>query len=212
VLSWSPSYFGKFKVLLHLPFGSLPPRSIPVAFVGALSQISYLEEKLPWLSFINNCPKVILGVITNLLPVILLAVLMALLPIYLRFLGQVRGLPIQSMIELWTQESFFWFQVVQVFLVTTMTSAASAAVPQILRNPGSLTTVLAQNIPLASNFYISYFILQGLTFASGALLQIVGLILAKVLGKILDKTPRKMYSRWATLSSLGWGTVFPVLE
>lgn len=58
--------------------------AIPVAFVGAISNVNYLIEQLPWLSFINDCPPVILGLITAYLPVILLAVLMALLPIILR--------------------------------------------------------------------------------------------------------------------------------
>ena len=188
--------------------------SIPVAVVGAISQINYLEhiKGLHWLSFITKMPKVILGVITNLLPTVMLSLLMSLLPIYLRFMSKTAGLPTLSLIELRTHHFYFWFQVVQVFLVTTMTSAASAAVPQLLNHPEGLTTLLAQNLPLAANFYISYFILQGLTFASGALLQIVGLVLAKVLGRLLDSTPRKMYERWSTLSSLGWGTIFPVLE
>lgn len=58
--------------------------ALPVAFVGALSNINYLIDKLPWLSFINNIPSPILGVVTSLLPVILLAVLMALVPIICR--------------------------------------------------------------------------------------------------------------------------------
>ena len=74
----------------------------------------------------------------------------------------------------------------------------------------SVTDLLAENIPKASTFYLSYFVLQGLIISSGALLQIVGLILSRILGKILDKSPRKMYNRWAKLSGLGWGTVFPV--
>lgn len=186
--------------------------SIPVAFVGSVSQISYLTSVAPWLSFINTCPAVILGVITNLLPVIMLSILMALVPVIMRFMGKVAGKPTLSLVELRCHESYFWFQVVQVFLVTTLTSAASAAVPQIIDNPASLTTLLAQNLPLASNFYISYFILQGLVLSSGQLLRIVGLIIFNALSKILDKTPRKMYNRWSSLSSIGWGSVFPLIE
>merc|ERR1711964_300348 len=55
--------------------------AIPVAVVGAISNINYLTEQVPFLSFINDIPSVILGVVTGLLPVILLAVLMALVPI-----------------------------------------------------------------------------------------------------------------------------------
>ena len=182
--------------------------------VGAISQLNYLENinGLQWLKFINNLPHVLLGIITNLLPVVMLAVLMSLLPPYLRFMSKTAGLPTLSLIELRTQNYYFWFQVIQVFLVTTLTSAASAAVPEILSNPSSVTSLLAENLPKASNFYISYFILQGLQFSSGALVQVVGLILSKVLGKFLDGTPRKMYKRWSILSALGWGTVLPILS
>jgi hypothetical protein len=58
--------------------------AIPVAFVGSISNINYLTNKLPWLDWINDIPPVILGAITGLLPSILLALLMALLPIILR--------------------------------------------------------------------------------------------------------------------------------
>lgn len=125
-------------------------------------------------------------------------------------MAKLGGLPTLSRIELRTQNFYFWFQVIQVFLVATVASAASSAVTKIIAKPSSATSLLAENLPKASNFYISYFILQGLTFSSGALLQIVSLLLARVLGKFLDSTPRKMYNRWATLSGLGWGTVFPI--
>ena len=58
--------------------------AIPVAVVGFISNVSYITQKIPWLRWIDNCPSVIMGVITSLLPSILLAVLMALLPIILR--------------------------------------------------------------------------------------------------------------------------------
>ena len=58
--------------------------AIPVAFVGSLSNINYLTDKVHFLRFILDIPPVILGVVTGLLPSVLLAVLMALLPIILR--------------------------------------------------------------------------------------------------------------------------------
>lgn len=188
--------------------------SIPVAFVGSISNITALEQRpgLTWLKFLNHIPTVIRGVVTGLLPSILMAVLFAILPIYLRLMAKLGGLPTLSAVELRTQNFYFWFQVIQVFLVATLASAASASVNSIIHDPSSATSLLAVNIPKASNFYISYFILQGLTFSSGALLQLVGLILSKVLSKILDTSPRKLYTRWSTLSSLGWGTVFPILS
>lgn len=126
-------------------------------------------------------------------------------------MARLGGVPTAAAVELRTQNFYFGFQVVQVFLVTTIASAASSAVTAIIEKPESAASLLASNIPKASNFYIAYFILQGLTFSSGALLQIAGLIISKILGKLFDNTPRKKYKRWSTLSGLGWGTVFPVL-
>ena len=184
--------------------------AIPVGFVGAVSNISSLIKIAPWLGWINKIPSFLLGVIQGLLPAILLAVLMALLPIILRTAAKWGGLPSQSAVELRVQNSYFLFQVIQVFLVTTVTSSAAAAGGQIAKNPSSVTSLLAQDLPKASNFYISYFIVQGLSISSGMVLQLVGVILFMLLGKFLDTTPRKIYKRWSSLSGLGWGTVFPV--
>lgn len=184
--------------------------SVPVAIVGLISNINYLTEKVHFLRFINHIPKSILGVITGFLPTVMLAVLMALLPIILRLCARLSGVPSLSLVELHVQNSYFAFQVVQVFLVTTLSSAISASIVQIKNNPGAVTTILSSNLPAASNFYISYMILQGLVVSGGLLLQIVGLILGKVLGMLLDTTPRKKWNRWTRLSGLSWGTLFPV--
>ncbi|KAI9375776.1 hypothetical protein BJX61DRAFT_493031 [Aspergillus egyptiacus] len=184
--------------------------AIPTAFVGSLSNIDSLTDKVPFLRFIDHVPGFIKGAITGLLPTILMAVLMALLPIVLRLMARIAGAPNLAAVELSTQNFYFLFQVVQVFLVVTLASSAASVVTDIINDPTSAAFLLANKIPTASNFYISYIVLQGLSFSSGALLQITGLILGKVLGRILDNTPRKMYSRWSNLAGLGWGTVYPV--
>lgn len=122
-------------------------------------------------------------------------------------MARIGGDPTTSEVELTLQNYYFAFQVVQVFLVATLGSAASASIESIIKNPLSVTNLLASNIPLANNFYISYFILQGLGSVSGVLLGLVGLILFMLLGKLLDKTPRKMYKRWISLSGISWGVL-----
>ena len=186
--------------------------SIPVAFVGVLSNITALEHTkgLTWLHFLDKIPSVIMGLVQGLLPSVLLAVLMSLLPIILRLAAKLSGCPSLSAVELRTQNFYFWFQVIQVFLITTATSSAAASFQNIFMKPADAPNLLAQDLPKASNFYISYFVLQGLAISSSALVQIAGVILFKILGKFLDTTPRKMYKRWSTLSSLGWGTVLPI--
>lgn len=115
-----------------------------------------------------------------------------------------------SRVELFTQNAYFAFQVVQVFLVTTLASSASAVAKQIVDKPADATTILASNLPKSSNFYISYFIVQGLTVASQVLSQVVGFIVFALMYKYLSGTPRSYYQKWANLSAISWGSTLPV--
>ncbi|KAL4988882.1 hypothetical protein BDW68DRAFT_83347 [Aspergillus falconensis] len=184
--------------------------SIPSAFVGTISNISYLTSEIPFLRFIDDLPEVIKGVIAGLLPAAALVLLMSLVPIICRFSARRAGVPSASRVELFTQTAHFCFQVVQVFLVTTLTSAASAATAQIIQDPLSAKDLLAENLPKATNFYISYFLLQGLTTSSMAVVQIMSVLVFKFITTFFDGSPRRLYERWAALSGISWGNVFPV--
>lgn len=84
--------------------------AIPVAAVGAISNINSLDHNVSFLKWIQKIPSTIMGVVTGLLPSVLLAVLMALLPIILRFMARLGGLPSLSRVELRTQNFYFAFQ------------------------------------------------------------------------------------------------------
>ncbi|KAF2475294.1 DUF221-domain-containing protein [Lindgomyces ingoldianus] len=184
--------------------------AIPVAFVGLISNINYLASRFSWLEWILKIPKVILGVVTGLLPVVMLAVLMSLVPIFCRVMAKVAGWVTLSQVELQTQSWYFAFQVVQVFLITTFSSAATTVVNQVIANPGSALTLLSENLPKASNVYINYFILFGLASFAGTLLNIGGFVTVVLLGRILPGgTPRKIFQKLVNLSAPMWGSEFP---
>jgi hypothetical protein len=113
-------------------------------------------------------------------------------------------------VELFTQNAYFVFQVVQVFLVVTVGSSASSIANEVRKNPTGITSLLANRLPTVSNFYISYFIVQGLTIASGVISQVVGFVIFQLLYKYLSGTPRKLYQKWANLSAISWGSTLPV--
>jgi hypothetical protein len=157
--------------------------SLPAAFLGTISQIKYLTHLIPFLGWINKLPSIVLGLILGLLPAVALSLLMSLVPIiirgmsYLKYLQQIAnivheacarqaGVTTLSKVELFTQNVYFVFQVVQVFLVTTLTSAVSGAILNVIKDPTSTPSLLSKNLPKASNFYVSYFILQGLAMSS----------------------------------------------
>lgn len=112
-------------------------------------------------------------------------------------------------VELKCQNWYFAFQVIQVFLITTFSSGAASVVSKIIEDPSSATTLLAQSLPKASNFFISYIIVQSLGVAAGKLINVGALVMLTVGGKFLDKSPRKMYNRYITLAGLGWGSLYP---
>lgn len=112
-------------------------------------------------------------------------------------------------IELHTQNWYFSFQVVNVFLITTFAGAASTVITSAAKDPSSVPGLLAQKIPPASNFYVNYFILNGVGSAFGLVAAVAGFFITIILAKLLDKTPRKMFNRYTTLGGYGWGSLYP---
>jgi hypothetical protein len=113
-------------------------------------------------------------------------------------------------VELTVQNYYFGFQIIQVFLVATLGAAASASIQGIIKDPSSATSLLSKSLPKASNFYLSYFILQGLGVFAGLLVGIAGLVITPLLVKFLGSTPRKIFLKWNHLASVQMGTVFPI--
>ncbi|GEQ71136.1 hypothetical protein JCM33374_g4817 [Metschnikowia sp. JCM 33374] len=183
--------------------------AIPVAFVGIISNINNLTEKVHFLRFINHLPTWLLGIVTGLLPTVMLALLLMVLPIFIRAMARIAGTVSVQETEHFTHTAYFGFLTVNGFLVTALASSATATVQSIIAKPESALNILAENLPRSSNFYLSYLILQGLTISSGALFQVVGLFLYYILGTLFDKTLRKKWARFSGLGSVQWGTVFP---
>ncbi|ETI23483.1 hypothetical protein G647_05285 [Cladophialophora carrionii CBS 160.54] len=183
--------------------------AIPSAAVGTISNIEYLSEKVPFLGWIADLPGAVTSIISGVLPALALSLLMSIVPGILRYCARIGGVPTLTGIELYTQHAYFAFQVVQVFLITTLTSAASAAVTKLLADPTTAKDLLSQNLPKASNFYLSYFLLQSLALGAGALVQFGNLFHFHVFEKF-SNNPRKTYLRWHRLQRIHWGGIFPV--
>ncbi|KAF7555800.1 hypothetical protein G7Z17_g1890 [Cylindrodendrum hubeiense] len=183
--------------------------AIPVGIVGIIAQVSTLQ-KIQGLTWIADIPPIILGLISGLLPSVALAILMSLVPVIMRICAKKAGAVSVSQAELFTQNAYFIFQVVQVFLIRTITDSAASTITGIVADPSSVFDILSTALPTSSNFYISYFIVQGLSIAMGVLTQVVGCFIFQILYKYLAGTPRAMYTKWTTLSSLSWGSLLPV--
>jgi calcium permeable stress-gated cation channel len=58
--------------------------TIPIGFVGAISNIKYLANKVKFLRFLNNLPVSIIGLISGLLPPLVISTLVSYVPKILR--------------------------------------------------------------------------------------------------------------------------------
>ncbi|KAG1745311.1 hypothetical protein EDB19DRAFT_1927258 [Suillus lakei] len=185
--------------------------AIPVAFVGIISNIEGLCVRESWLAWLCKLPSPVIGIIQGILPPVLLAVLMMLLPIVLRLLGRFEGIPTRTGLELSLMTRFFIFQVIHSFLIVTLSSGIVAALPSLLSNPSSIPSLLAQYLPQASTFFLTYILLQGLSGVAGGFLNAVALVLYYVKLFILGSTPRSVYNIKYGQSTVAWGTLFPTI-
>jgi hypothetical protein len=96
-----------------------------------------------------------------------------LVPIVMRIFARLEGIPQKTGVELSLMDRFFIFQVIVCghgtsllsdnllehqqngFLVVTLSSGIIASLPGLVNNPASVPTLLAQNLPKASTFFLT---------------------------------------------------------
>ncbi|KAI0134779.1 hypothetical protein BJ170DRAFT_700050 [Xylariales sp. AK1849] len=178
------------------------------AFVGSISNVNYLSDNFEWLHWIKNLPDPILGLMTGLLPPLITSFLSSYVPIFMRFIAKLSE-PTTVSAELLVQAWYYAFQVIQVFFVTALSSSASAFIPAIIAQPHQVPLILAENLPKSSNFYLTYFILQGLGTSSKNILNISDLFEYYFFDMFINKTPRQKYSQFTSLKGISWGKVYP---
>ncbi|KAK2470017.1 hypothetical protein H9L39_18394, partial [Fusarium oxysporum f. sp. albedinis] len=183
--------------------------ALPVTIVGIIAQVNTIKS-LPGLTWIQNIPQVILDAVSGLLPSIALSILMSSVPMFIRTCARWSGCVSLSQAELFTQKAYFIFQVLQVFLVQTLSNSFISSLVTILRNPNNVFGMLSSSVPTASNFYISFFIVQGLTIATSVLTQVFGFVTFTLSSRFTNRTPRIMYDKWTTLSTISLGSLMPI--
>lgn len=182
--------------------------TVPVAFTGLLSQLTYLTTVFSSLDWLEKLPNWFLAALQGILPSCLLATVMIALPQFLQFLIPRQGGRTRIVVELQTQDYYFWFLFIQIFGVVSASSSVAAVLNGMTRNFESTAALLAQNLPKAANYFFSYLLLQGLSVSAGTLLQISHLMqFASVM--FLDNTAREKWERRRE-TEMRWGTFFPV--
>ncbi|KAF2818091.1 DUF221-domain-containing protein [Ophiobolus disseminans] len=180
---------------------------IPAAFAGLLSQIIYITYAVTWLSWINDLLLWSLGLLQGVLPPTILIVFVKGYSTVLEYLVRKQGMSSRSSISLKIQDLYFCF----LFVQTTLVVSLSAGITTITNEIGSgisLAATLAKNLPKASNYFLSYVLLQALSASASSILRIDCLIGKFILAPILDKTVTRKMER-IRHQDVQWGTFVP---
>lgn len=208
-IRWWEGYI-RTAVVIAIVAGMIIGWAFPVTFTGLLSQVSYLTSTFPWLQWIGKAPTWVIAIIQGILPQALLGLLLLILPMILRLLAKNQGVHTGMAVELTLSDYYFTFLFIQVFLVVSISSGITTVIKELTNNPASVPSLLAQNLPKASNYFFSYMLLQALSVSAGALLQIFTLLSWFVWAPYKDNTARQKWARQTNLPQMQWGSFFPM--
>jgi hypothetical protein len=185
--------------------------SIPVTVAGTLSQIRYLAGAAPWLHWIDHLPGWVIAVIQGVLPQAIVSLITGMVPAALRLLADSLGLHSRQAVESRVQSFYFTFLFVQVFLTVSLSAGFATIAGQLRGTIQSVPLVLAQNLPKASNYFLSSIMIYAFTAIAYTLLRLGGFIQLYILSPWLDATPRQIWARKKSLDVQTWGTFIPVI-
>jgi calcium permeable stress-gated cation channel len=210
-IPWWQNYLRSAAITV-LIVGMIILWAIPVAFTAALSQINVLAEKYDWLNWFLSIPTWFRSTIQGVLPPALIGLLLVVLPFILRFLVKLKGTQSGMLVELGVQKFYFFFLFVQLFLVVSVASIIPRTISVFTTATGwtEVPNILGTSIPAASNYFISYMLLQALSVSAGALVQVGALIGWFIMAPLFDSTARDKFKRQTNLPEVNWGSFFPV--
>ncbi|CAM9788024.1 unnamed protein product [Chrysoparadoxa australica] len=150
---------------------------IPVTLLYLTFSREALANKYDWIEDVAVQSAMFASLVELLQPVLLLTI-MSLLPPLIRILGIVEGIPAES----WNQQlglsRYFYFQVINVFLVNTLAGTVFDTLALIIAKPSIAFTLLGESLPKMCGFFCSYIIIK--------LLSGLWIEMARVLGAIQD--------------------------
>ncbi|OQO00755.1 hypothetical protein B0A48_13246 [Cryoendolithus antarcticus] len=201
--------FVRTLIAMVLFAGMLILWAIPAFFLSILSQLEILRSNTSWLEWLRRWPTWIIGLISGPLVAILLALLVQLVvPALCRKLAVLCGAPTRSRREVTTQAFYFTFLIIELVLVTSISSGLLAVLPIIFQDPTSLPETLATNLPKAANYFFNYLIIQALGFSGSALFQYLRILFINLIWPWFTQTPRQEAWLQTVIPHQMWANVF----
>jgi hypothetical protein len=109
-----------------------------------------------------------------------------------------------------THQFYFWFLFAQLFLTTSLSSGLVPVLAALAKNGIlMLPRILAQNLPLASTYFVSYNIIEAITLCASTLMRLPALVRLFATDRNCQ-TPRDQVDQLYRLhDSIVWGELYP---
>ena len=131
---------------------------VPITLLSHVTGLVYLQ-KVPWIkSICTNSP--LLRSLLGLLQPATMVGLMQLLPPLFQALGDLQGCVSFSKIQFLSFDRYFLFQVINIFLVTTVAGSVADAVATVLTSPANAFTLLGMSLPKMGGYFTTFIIIK----------------------------------------------------
>lgn len=184
--------------------------TLPMAMVGGLSQLSVLIKLVPGLSG-WEVPLGVLGVLQGVVPSVATSVLMWLFPRFLQVMVDRARHRTRIEEQLSIQRRYFCFLVVQLFLNPSIASGLVPTIFEVLTS-GVLEVprILARNLPLAGNYYLSYLLVQAMLVVVSTLVRPLAMVNLYRASRRASTPRAKVRALWGLLVPVQWGERYPL--
>ena len=196
------SYIGEFVIKLLICF-----YIIPIAIVSLLVSESALVSSSPRLAQLDQASSIFSVAIALVQPICIVGLQQLLPPLFMS-IGQAEGRTSFSEVQMQTFSRYFFFQVLNVFLVTTIAGTIFDTVAIIIEKPESAFEMLGNSLPRTSSFFISFVILKTFLGLGVELVRVVSLFQA--IGRFFLfpnstlRTKRKVLLGMRPIDDPGW--------
>ncbi|KAF5971109.1 duf221 domain-containing protein [Fusarium coicis] len=174
---------------------------MPIALVESATSVP-MVGRVPGVS---ELPQLAVNAISGLGRALLMWILLEFVPFLMRLCAKLAGVPTLTAIEHFVHKRYIVFQALQIFLGPMIRTRPVTATRSFTGFP-----FLHQDVPMASNLYMSYILVRCLSAGATELIQLWQLFLNMTQRKRLG-TPRTTYERFYELDVVHWGTVYPVM-
>ena len=183
---------------------------IPVTFIQSLANLSTLPGKVHFLSFINDIPSAVLGIIDGFLPPLVLTIFNILLPKILAAFTKLQGPESTSRLQNGVLHKFSVFWILNYLIFSTVATSIFNQLSALIDDPSSIVTLLGQSIPSTSTFFITYLLFQTFSSYPMQLLNPGRLIVSWLKKRFTVKVPRDIVKIEAAPAQ-DYGTAYPML-